>query len=267
MESKPIKIIGFTQLRNELSKGNLVNWLRQMFEICQYVYIYDQDSDDGSKEVYKNHPNLVVIESINNDFKQEIKCKKILLERLLNDHPDTEFILWLDGDSLLESAFTENNNELLYSLCQKAKNENIDAFILKHYNLWRSDIHYRLDNQYNSLNDSGVVSIWRNNGMLKFENTNGLHQRQYPNGISKTLKLPFGIIHRGFATDYQIITKYNVYKENGQNGWALDRLLDESTLQVTTIDKSMLPTWFTITDEVNPINKVKIRDVYNKIYG
>jgi hypothetical protein len=258
-----MKIIGFTQLRNELSKGNLVNWLTQMFEICEYVYIYDQNSDDGSKEVYKNYPNLVVVESDTNDFKNEIICKGILLEKLLLEQPDTEFILWLDGDSLLDRTLTDNDNMLLHSICEHAQKNNIDGILFEHYNLWRSDIHFRIDNSYHDLSH-GVCALWRNNGNLAFKKVNGLHQPQYPSGINSTFKINFGIIHRGFATDYQIMTKYDVYKANGQNGWALDRLLDESTLNVMTIDKNVLPTWFEITDDMIPTTKEKIIDIYNR---
>ena len=260
-----MKIIGFTQLRNELSKGNLVNWLRQMFEICEYVYIYDQNSDDGSKEVYKNYPNLVVVESKTNDFKNEIICKGILLDKLLIEQPDTDFILWLDGDSLLDRNLTDNKNELLNMICEHAIKNEIDGILFEHYNLWRSDIHYRIDNRYHDLSH-GVCALWRNNGELVFENINGLHQPQYPKGIKKLSKINFGIIHRGFATDYQIMTKYDVYKDNGQNGWALDRLLDENTLDVMTIDKNVLPTWFEVTDTELPMGKEKIIEIYNKTH-
>ena len=78
------------------------------------------------------------------------------------------------------------------------------------------------------------------------------------------MKANFGIIHRGFATDYQIMTKYDVYKANGQNGWALDRLLDEKTLEVVKLNIDMLPTWFELTDDVNPKTKEKIIDIYNE---
>jgi hypothetical protein len=260
---KNMKIIGFTQLRNELSKGNLKNWLRQMFEICEYVYVYDQNSDDGSKEEYKKYPNLIVIESEINDFKNEIICKKILLDKLLIEQPDTDFILWLDGDSLLESALTNDNNYLLFELCKHAIKNEIDGILLSHYNLWRSDLHYRIDNSYHDLN-GGVCALWRNNGNLRYDSLIGLHQPQYPSGVNKKMKVEFGIIHRGFATDYQIMTKYNVYKENGQNGWALDRLLDESTLEVVKLDKNMLPTWFEVTDDINPKTKEKIIEIYNR---
>ncbi len=258
-----MKIIGFTQLRNELSKGNLENWLRQMFEICEYIYVYDQNSDDGSKEIYKKYKNLVVVESPINDFKNEIICKGILLDKLLLEQPDTDFILWLDGDSLLDANLTNNNNKLINFVLEYAVTNNIDGIMLEHYNLWRSDIHYRVDNSYHALSQ-GVCAIWRNNGNLKYSSINGLHKPQYPSGINRVYKIPYGIIHRGFATDYQIITKYEVYKAHGQNGWALDRLLDESTLDVLEINRSVLPTWFELTDVVDPRTKKKIIEIYNE---
>jgi len=124
-------------------------------------------------------------------------------------------------------------------------------------------LYYRIDNSYHALSH-GVCALWRNNGKLEFKKIDGLHKPQFPNGITKTTKIPFGIIHRGFATDYQIMTKYDVYKAHGQNGWALDRLLDESTLEVLKIDKNVLPTWFEITDDVLPTTKEKIIDIYNR---
>ena len=60
------------------------------------------------------------------------------------------------------------------------------------------------------------------------------------------------------------MTKYDVYKANGQNGWALSRLLDETTLDVNKLDKNMLPKWFEITDENDPRSKERIIELYNK---
>ena len=258
-----MKIIGFTQIRNELSKGNLYNWLRQMFEFCEYVYIYDQNSDDGSKEVYKNYPKLIVVESETNDFKNEIHCKGILLEKLLKEHPDTDFIFWLDGDSLIDNNLVKDNNLILNSILENAVKNNVDGILMEHYNLWRSDIHYRVDSNYHDLSN-GVCAIWRNNGNLHYNKISGLHQPQFPNGMGKMIKIPFGIIHRGFATDYQIMTKYDVYKSYGQNGWALDRLLDETNLTVEKLSLDVLPSWFEITDAEPPMNKEKIIDIYAK---
>ena len=104
-----MKIIGFSQLRNELSNGNLENWFRCM-NFCDYIYIYDQASDDGSKEYYKKYKNTVVIESPVNDFEREITCKDILLRRVLNDHPDTDWIYWIDGDTILDGRMLRNGH-------------------------------------------------------------------------------------------------------------------------------------------------------------
>lgn len=257
-----MKIIGFTQLRNELSKGNLENWFKQM-SICDYIYIFDQNSDDGSLEYYKNFDNVVVIESPINRFKEELICKQELLTKLLSDHPDVDWILWLDGDLLLDGRLLANNGEKLKELCQLGSKHNIDGYYFYHYNLWRSDIYYRVDDMYHS-GHCGWCPLWRNTGQLAFNNIVGLHQRQYPNGVQNIHTTPYSVVHKGFSTDYQIITKYDVYKSNGQNGWELERLLNEQTLDVRELDKELLPEWFTIMDDVNPINKQKIREIYEQ---
>jgi hypothetical protein len=255
-----MKIIGFAQLRNELSKGNLENWFKQM-SVCDYIYIFDQNSDDGSLEYYKQFDNCVVIESPENRFRQELICKNELLTKLLNDHPDVDWILWLDGDLLLDGRLLSNNGEKLKELCRLGSKHGTDAYLFNHYNLWRSDIFYRVDDSYHSLNGAWVP-LWRNNGNLKFEVVSGLHRKQYPEGIRVANETPFAVVHRGFATDNQIIGKYDVYKDNGQNGWQLERLLNEHTLTVEELPHELLPDWFNITDSVNPINKQKIREIY-----
>lgn len=256
------KIIGFTQLRNELSKGNLENWFKQM-QVCDYIYIFDQNSDDGSKEFYKKFKNTVVIESATNRFHEELICKQELLDKVLTDHKDADWILWLDGDLLLDGRLLKNNGEELYKLCAFAENHEIDACFFDHYNLWRSDIYYRIDDSYHSLNGNWCP-LWKNNGNLYFNKIVGLHNKQYPDGLKKGLRTPFSVVHRGFATDYQIMTKYDVYKQNGQNGWALDRLLNENGLEVKLLNSEILPEWFEIKDDINPKNKKLIKEIYDE---
>ena len=257
-----MKIIAFTQLRNELSKGNLDNWFKQM-EVCDYIYIFDQNSDDGSLEYYKQFKNTVVIESPKNRFNEELLCKNELLKKLLTDHPDVDWILWIDGDLLLDGRLLANNGKELRELCRLGSLHNTDAYVFNHYNLLRSDIFYRVDDSYHSL-DSNWCPLWRNNGKLKFETISGLHHRQYPSGFERVKKTPYAVVHRGFATDYQIMTKYDTYKGNGQNGWALERLLNEQTLTVEELDHTLLPDWFIITDDINPVNKKRIREIYDE---
>lgn len=229
-----MKIIGFSQLRNELSKGNLHNWFKSM-EFCDYIYIFDQASDDGSQEIYKQHDNVTVIQSETNRFNEEVICKKELLEKLLDDHPDVDWIFWMDGDTCLDKRLAERDF-LIEFLTRHADSDGIS---IHHLNLWRSNCYTRLDNKYNKLHP---VCFWRNNGQLHFPEQVGLHVRTIPLGMNKiTRGLEYNLIHYGFSTDRSIIDKYNLYKSLGQSGWRLERLVDETTLSVARVGDMCLP--------------------------
>jgi len=258
-----MKIVGFTQLRNELSNGNLLNWLKCM-DMCDFIYIYDQNSNDGSKEVYKSNSKCVVVESPTNDFANENACKDVLLTKLLREHPDTDWVFWMDGDYLLDGRYVENNFEKFFEMCELAQTYELDGLAFGHYNLWRSDTYYRLDDQYHNSHAGGRVSLWRNNGKLKMHTTPGLHKSPLPHGLENILRVDCNLLHRGFATDEQIILKYEVYKSFGQTGWALERLLEERTLDTKRITDELLPSWFEIVDDVDPKSKTKLREVYNQ---
>ena len=205
-----MKLVGFSQLNNELEKGNLLNWLKSM-EICDFLYIYDQNSTDGSREVYSQHDNVRVIYSPNNDFLNEIRCKSLLLQLLLTENPDADWIFWMDGDTILERNLL-NRNYIDIILNEYSKLE-IDGINLGHYNLWRSDLYYRVDSDYDWLHNHGVTAFWRNNGNLSFPKRKGLHSQQFPDGISSIARLNGSLIHKGFSTDNQIITRYKNYKD------------------------------------------------------
>jgi hypothetical protein len=254
-----MKIIGFTQHRNELSKGNLHNWLRCM-DMCEKIYIYDQGSDDGSLEVLRANPKVVLIESPTNDFVNEMVCKQALLDKLLAEQPDTDWVFWLDCDYLLTNNVFQDNYAKFHAMLHDAESNGIDGVIFGHYNLWRSDLYYRTDASYHWAHGPGRISVWKNNGALKFDVRPGLHHPQTPDGIVSTKRYDVDLIHRGFATDYQILTKYNVYKSFGQKGWDLDRLIDESTLAVTKLPDGHLPEWYLPSaDMTDPRTKSKLK--------
>lgn len=276
-----MKIVGFAQLRNELENGNLENWFKTM-EFCDSIYIYDQDSTDGSKEYYKKFENTVVIESPINDFTNEIKCKDILLTKLLEEQPDADWIFWLDGDTIIDARLTNQNAFVLKMILEShLDKEDIDSIVLGHYNLWRSDIHYRVDSLFNWLHNEGVCAIWRNNGRLKFDPVGGLHREQYPEGVDKGVRFKYSLIHRGFATDKQIIRRINHYKTIPDTFWdktdakdykkgseikaeTIERFLNEGNLQVEKLLDEMIPDWFIISDVVNPKDKKRIREIYEE---
>jgi hypothetical protein len=254
-----MKIIGFSQLRNELSNGNLKNWF-QCMQFCEKIYIYDQNSDDGSKEYYKKFDNTVVIESPINNFENEITCKSQLLQKLLKENPDTDWIFWIDGDTILDGRLLQNNAEEVFNILAQAQKIEADSIVLGHYNLWRSDLYYRVDSDYDWFHKNGRHVFWRNNGKLKFLDNGGLHQPQFPRGIERSIRIDRDLIHRGFATDGQIMNRYNLYKSKGQSGPDLDRLIDESNLKVEKIKYDVLPDWYQVIDTMDPTNKRKLNN-------
>ena len=233
-----MRIIGFAQLHNELRKQNLISWFLCMSKICDKIYIYDQGSDDSSREVYERF-NATVIYSPENRFYEEMKCKKELLNLILKNEEDFDWIFWMDGDEVVENKLLENDCKLFKELCEESSGQ--DSVSFGHYNLWRSDKYYRIDDSYDWLDQNGVVRLWRNNGKLEFADEVGLHTPQYPSSISTIYRCQYSLIHRGFSTDFQIIERYLIYKSQGQSGWALNRLINEKGLKVKKIDDSQIP--------------------------
>ena len=270
-----MKIIGFSQLHNELSKGNLHNWMKCMQSVCDYIYIYDNASDDGSIEYYFAFDNVRVVASPINRHAVEGSDrfgKKILLDKCLNEHPDTDWIFWMDGDTVLDNRLL--NKHTLDTVLSKSEDKGIEGVLLGHYNLWRSDIYYRLDSDFNSLNGAGVLALWKNNRNLSFHDEGGLHQQQHPDGINRVDWIPWAtelrdssklseavvpsLIHRGFATDDQIVNKYLFYKKMGQTGWDLERLILEDELEVDVLPQVVIPAWLEVKDNKNPHEKQRI---------
>lgn len=259
-----MKIIGFSQQRNELSKGNLKNWFRCMNSICDYIYIYDQNSIDGSLDYYTHFANTIVISSPINRFKEEMICKQELLTKLKSDHPDTNWIVAIDGDSLIDGRLLKNNGQPFRDLCESLKDESYDGYVFGFKNLWRSDTYWRYDSDYNWLDNNGVLPLWRFKSDMRFRTQAGLHISASPTSIKTTRRLPYKIIHRGFSTDKQIMDKYDLYGSLGQKGYLLDRFLEESPLATTRIDMELLPDWLEITDDTDPKSKRPLREIYNE---
>lgn len=214
-------IAGFAQQFNESTKGNLRRFLDSITKICDHTFIYDDGSTDDSVDVAASYKKVTVLPGKLNEFNKEIEHKQFLLENVLKVNPS--HILWLDVDEIFEKEAEDG------ALRELASNMSCDAYTFKQINLWRSERYARVDNQFG---DGIFTRLWRNNGKLHYNVISGLHQRQYPNGIESVKDSVLRVIHYGFASDESIINKYNTYKAHGQSGWALDRLVDESSLQL-----------------------------------
>lgn len=238
---QPYRIVCIAQIFNELRKQNLERFWKNIHPVCDALVVYDDGSTDGSYE-YMLDKAVFTLRAGENDFKNEVNHKKILLEYALKLQPD--FILWMDADEVL----TANAKDELQNLCKYADENNIDGISFHEINLWRSNSWKRIDNSY----DLGwFVRLWRVTPEIMFNETDpGLHQQQYPHSISTIEKTDrLGVIHYGFASDRSLAFKYLVYRSHGQTGWALERLLDETTLSLEKVDKELFPVGLYSDDE------------------
>lgn len=233
LENKRYKIIVITQVYNEIRKGNLKRFWKYLEPVIDGLVVYDDGSTDGSFE-YLLDKAIFILKGGDNDFVNEINHKKVLLEKALELNPD--FILWLDADEVL----TANAAAEIQNLCKHMEENEIDGMSFHEINLWRSNSWQRTDNSYN---DGWFVRLWRVTPDLKFISQEaGLHQQQYPSSIKKVEKAnKVAVIHYGFASDRSLAFKYLVYRAHGQSGWALERLLDEKTLQLKNISREIFP--------------------------
>ncbi len=239
--SRNYRIVCITQIYNEIRKGNLERFWKFIEPVCGGLVVYDDGSTDGSYE-YMLDKAIFTLRAGENDFKNEVNHKKILLEYALKLEPD--FILWLDADEVL----TANANVELQKLCKYADENNIDGISFHEINLWRSHSWKRTDNSY----DLGwFVRLWRVTPELAFKDSApGLHQQQYPHSITKIERTnSVTVIHYGFASDRSLAFKYLVYRSHGQTGWVLERLLDENTLTLEKVNKEIFPAELYIDDD------------------
>jgi hypothetical protein len=254
-------------MHNEREKGNLENWFWCVNQFCDCAYIYDQGSTDNSKEIYDRHPNATVIYSATNNFKNtnhqknELSSKAELLELLLEHHSDTDWIFWMDGDTITDNQFTRENVEKILFETRHT------VIRLGHYNLWRSFLYYRVDSKFHGLHRE-VAAFWKNTGNLTFRGISGV-KGGGAGGGARPKDLPRGqavglnLIHCGFATDFQIIKRYKIYKENG---YEMKRLLNEKTLEVRRLPEEIIPSWFLDKSkgEIHPKKKTPLFQIYDR---
>jgi hypothetical protein len=208
------------------------------------------------KSIYQDF-DCVVIYGRENNFRHELLHKQKLLSIALRSNPT--WLCWFDSDAIL-GAWWEDRDRTEDTLA-RASQQNIDLIFLHNLNLWRDSWWYRTDQSYNDL-WHGV--FWRNTGQLHYKPVAKLHQKQYPffyydtQHSTNTTQLQQDdaqLLHFGFASADEIAKKYFTYRDNGQTGWALDRLVSEQKMinpqtneeEVFTLEPAMgnwFPSWY-----------------------
>lgn len=241
-------IVGFLQNRNNVANGYLRRCLYSLSLVSDQIVVYDDASDEEVRSLYQQY-ECVVIYSPRQAFKRELYNKQQLLQVAMRYCP--EWICWIDTDTVLGRFFEDRSR--VENMLLRATEDQLPRIHLHNLNLWLSPWWYRVDNQYNDL-WHGVW--WYNTGELHYRPIGQLHQKQYPhsffdpnrNALALQLQPHFNedtaqLIHFGFSEPAEIAKKYFVYRENGQSGWPLTRLVDEIQRELRQASVEWYPEW------------------------
>jgi len=237
------RIIGFTQVYNEIRKENLERFVKYFLPLIDEWVVFDDGSTDGSYEYISNFTPYI-IRSAKNKFANEIEHRHQLLELALRLNPD--FVLWLDVDEVL--TFDKLG---LQKLCQECVDNAFQAISLHEWNIWRSNCWKRIDNLYN---DGWFVRLWRIIPGIHFaRGVSGLHQQGFPITIQNIGRSNAGaVLHYGFASQRNLAFKYLVYRRNSQTGLLLRRLIDEENLSLVKIPPENFPKGLVMQNDTPP---------------
>jgi glycosyltransferase involved in cell wall biosynthesis len=215
------------QVRNEETSGHLERFLKWNKPIYDNLIAYDDCSTDESVAMLKDS-GAFVIEGELHSFNSELQVKQLLLDEARNHFPQTDWFLWLDADELLLGSRVEINDIL-----HECVSNGFDGVKLPLVNLWRSNSQFRVDSGFNNLEN---VRFWKNSNNLAFSPKPGLHHPMHPDGMKQVSYLgDLRVLHFGFSRDSYILSKFHTYREAGQRGRNLWRLVDETGITVQSI--------------------------------
>jgi hypothetical protein len=219
-----MKVIGFLQVRNEVSTGHLNRFIERNLDLFDKLYVFDDASTDGTDRIIEKHAT-VLIRSQDSKFSSELEIKSELLQRVQAECDEGDAILRLDADEILYAS-----KEELIQLIHESFALGFDSISLPHRNLWRSTSFFRLDDGYN---DFRPARIWKLSKQLNFPRSFGLHVTSDPQGLTATRKVDkFPVVHFGFASTELILQKYESYRQHWLTGYALNRMINENGLRL-----------------------------------
>ena len=236
--------------RNESDSPFLRDFLDWNLELFDHQIAYDDASSDSTPEILESF-GFHVIQNEFSQFKNELLIRSKLVDRAKTIWPETDWFVILDSDELLLSSRSE-----LESLLSQAENLNCEGISFPLVNLWKSRSSYRTDEYFNRVRK---VHAWRNKPQLFFSNDYGLHRELHPVNLKGILEQKrISIVHLGFSSVNLITKKFVSYKNLGQKGRMLWRLIDERNLElsdVSTISDKLgerFTDWFSEQMQISP---------------
>lgn len=193
-----MKLVAMLRIKDEIL--TIHETLSRLSELVDEIVIVDNGSTDGTLDVYKLFPKVVKVKSTKgfDEGRDKILAHKLARSR----NPD--WILWVDGDEVIEEFVTRDDLDKLMS------SDKYNQILFRMYNFWDSKDTFRVDGKWKRYTSNPQRSMWRNSGNeyfddLKFHNGN----IRIKNPVRKVSEIR--IKHFGFIDKEKTEKKYQQY--------------------------------------------------------
>ena len=221
-----------TVCRNEAKSEYFKEYLNYNVKLFDHHIAYDDCSADDTSRILESH-GFKILNGNFSQFRNELLIRQNLVRAAKKSFSKTDWFIILDIDEVILSSRQE-----LEELLNRAVELNCEGVAFNLINLWKSKIDFRIDEYFNLVNK---VHAWRNLEVLTFPSGTGLHLDLHPLNIKKIMKQKrIRILHLGFYSRNLITKKFLTYKNLGQRGRMLWRLIDERQLETKSLTE-LLP--------------------------
>jgi hypothetical protein len=141
--------------------------LTNLSNCSDHILIADQSSDDGSQEIYKEFPKVIVISNPEKEYDNSVRW--LLLDEARKLFKDTfpNLLICTDADEMLSKEMTDRMVELAKNHLDSG-NKTTLAFDLPWIQLWKDVHHYRVDGVWKN---SSKPVVFLDNEKLDYERT------------------------------------------------------------------------------------------------
>jgi hypothetical protein len=209
--ASPLQLLGAMRVKNES------RWIYESIEsqltICDKVLVFDDHSTDDTRDIVRSFGELCILMESPFSGLDEARDKNYILEHLVIANP--EWVLWVDGDEVLESNAARVLEPAL-------NDESACAFTLPFAYFWNDREHVRIDGVYG---DFCRTTMFRVKGQdtvaLRFLATGSgpnFHCGTYPQGLCGNVRyLDTRMKHYGYLTPEQRQAKFEWYNKIDPN--------------------------------------------------
>ena len=222
-----MKVTLIAVCRNEAATGHIEKFLKWNVPLFDHILVYDDASNDGTVNLLKR-AGINVLENEVSMFRNELLIREKLLAEAKVRFPETDWFMILDLDEILTCEKAD-----LIELIEQAEVKKCTGVSFKLVNLWKSEEYFRTDEYFNKVEK---IHLWKNVPAMYFSGESGLHRELHPISIKAIYAQDsIRILHLGFSTREKIVRKFLTYKNLGQEGRSLWRLIDERFMETQAL--------------------------------